>query len=100
MVVKRGKATRVGLEAIPGIGPALAAKLERIGVQAVSDLCGADPQALYDRLAALEAAPVDRCVLYTFRCAVYFASNTQHDPDKLKWWTWQDKQAASKRRRP
>lgn len=97
--MKRTRATRNELEAIPGIGPALAAKLERLGVREVSDLRGADPQALYDRLAALEAAHVDRCVLYTFRCAVYFASHTQHDPDKLKWWTWQDKPAANKRKR-
>jgi hypothetical protein len=33
---------------------------------------------------------VDRCVLYTFRCAVYFASESKHDPELLKWWNWKD----------
>jgi hypothetical protein len=33
----------------------------------------------------------DRCVLYVFRCAVCFASETAHDPDMLKWWNWKDR---------
>jgi hypothetical protein len=33
----------------------------------------------------------DRCVLYVFRCAVYFAEHEQHEPEKLKWWYWKDK---------
>lgn len=33
----------------------------------------------------------DRCVLYVFRCAVYYAEQEQHDPEKLKWWYWKDK---------
>jgi hypothetical protein len=33
---------------------------------------------------------VDRCVLYVFRCAVYFASESKHDPELLKWWNWKD----------
>jgi hypothetical protein len=28
--------------------------------------------------------------LYTFRCAVYFVSNQQHEPELLKWWNWTD----------
>ena len=31
---------------------------------------------------------MDRCVLYVFRCAVYYARNEEHDPDLLKWWNW------------
>jgi hypothetical protein len=23
-----------------------------------------------------------------FRCAVYYASHTAHDPRMLKWWAW------------
>jgi hypothetical protein len=33
---------------------------------------------------------IDRCVLYTFRCAVYYASNRNHTPSKLKWWNWKN----------
>jgi Pathogenicity locus len=45
---------------------------------------------MYRRLCDLTSAHVDRCVLYVFRCAVYFASNEAHDPELLKWWNWSD----------
>jgi len=34
----------------------------------------------------------DICMLYTFRCAVYFAETygERQDPQKLKWWYWMD----------
>ncbi|MBC8473125.1 MAG: pathogenicity locus, partial [Planctomycetes bacterium] len=32
------------------------------------------------------------CMLYVLRCAVYYASNTEHDPDLLKWWNWKDRE--------
>ncbi|NIV18422.1 MAG: pathogenicity locus, partial [Woeseiaceae bacterium] len=28
--------------------------------------------------------------LYVFRCAVYYASEEDHDPELLKWWNWTD----------
>jgi hypothetical protein len=40
---------------------------------------------------------VDRCVLYVFRCAVYFASEAEHDPELLKWWNWKDAAPLPKR---
>ncbi|MBW8041138.1 MAG: hypothetical protein FVQ85_14200 [Planctomycetes bacterium] len=30
-------------------------------------------------------------MLYVIRCAIYYASNTDHDPKLLKWWNWRDK---------
>ena len=73
---------------IPGIGEKLAAMLRELGYTKVVELSGEDPEQMYRRLTALRGGPVDRCVLYTFRCAVYFASNRVHDPQKLKWWHW------------
>jgi hypothetical protein len=61
-----------------------------IGVRRVSDLRDADPEELYRRLSAQRAAHIDRCVLYLFRCAVYFASHSDRDPHLLKWWHWKD----------
>lgn len=78
------------LQEIPGIGPSLAQDLITLGIQSVPDLKGRNPQALYDQLSALEGHQ-DPCVLYTFRCAVYYASHTKHDPDLLKWWNWKDR---------
>lgn len=79
------------IQNIPGIGPKLAKELVSIGIQKVTDLKNKDPEKLYLKLCAHHGHPVDRCVLYVFRSAVYFASNKIHDPEKLKWWNWKDK---------
>lgn len=76
------------LQEIPGVGPSIASDLRDLGVRRVADLRGADPERLYEQLCALRGAPVDRCVLYVFRCAVYYAGHREHDPELLKWWNW------------
>jgi nucleotidyltransferase/DNA polymerase involved in DNA repair len=78
------------LESIPGIGVRLTELLHSIGIRKVSDLKGGNPERLYSKLEETIGAHVDRCVLYAFRNAVYFASHKQHDPAKLKWWYWKD----------
>ena len=79
------------LQSIPGVGKSIARDLRDLSIARVADLCQADPEALYDQLCALRGAHIDRCVLYTFRCAVYFASEDVHDPELLKWWNWKDR---------
>jgi hypothetical protein len=78
------------LTEIPGVGPSIAQDLWALGIRAVSDLNGRDPQELYGRLCEREGTAVDRCVLYVFRCAVYYASHSRHEPERLKWWNWKD----------
>lgn len=78
------------LQSVPGIGPNLAHDLERLGYADVAALRGQDPEAMYRRLMELEGRHVDRCVLYVFRCAVYFANTPEPDPEFLKWWSWKD----------
>jgi len=78
------------LESIPAIGPKLAQKLKLIGVHRVSDLKDSNPERLYKKLEQTIGARVDRCVLYAFRTAVYYASHQKHDSEKLKWWNWKD----------
>lgn len=78
------------LQVIPGIGKSLAEDLYGLGIRKVNDLVGKDPEELYNRQCEIQGIKVDRCILYTFRCAVYFASNTTHDPKKLQWWNWKD----------
>lgn len=79
------------LEEIPGVGPSLARDLEDLGFTAVKDLRGRDPEAMFDTLCELRGTRQDRCVLYVFRCAVYYASHRKHDPGLLKWWNWKDR---------
>lgn len=84
---KRGKSP---LEEIPGVGPSIALDLHELGLKEVADLRGRDPEELYERLCALRGGHIDRCVLYVFRCAVYYADHSSHDPELLKWWNWKD----------
>ncbi len=62
------------LEVVPGIGPSIARDLNKLGIIKVSDLAGRDPQAMYDTLCKLTHSHLG-CVLYVFRCAVYYASH-------------------------
>jgi hypothetical protein len=82
------------LQKIPGIGPSMASDLCRLGVRQVADLRGRNPESLYRRLCDETGRTVDRCALYVFRCAVYFASESPHNPELLKWWSWKDRPAA------
>lgn len=81
---------QIGLLRIPGVGPSIAADLQRLGIRDVAELRGRNPESLYSQLCRQTGKPVDRCVLYVFRCAVYFASESNHDPEMLKWWNWKD----------
>lgn len=81
----------IRLEEIPGIGPSLARDIESLGYDTVESLCGQNPEAMYERLMSQVGAHVDRCVLYTFRCAVYYAEGGR-DAEKCKWWNWKDEE--------
>ena len=85
--------TKDELEQIPGVGPAIAGDLRAIGITAVAQLKDRDPEKLYRQLCRFKAQPVDRCMLYVLRSAVYYASHSNPDPDLLKWWNWKDRQA-------
>ncbi len=78
------------LQRIPGVGPSLAQDLADLGIRRVTDLRRRSPERLYERLCTLRGSHIDRCALYVFRCAVYFASKSRHDPERLKWWNWKD----------
>ena len=78
------------LKQIPGVGKNIAEDLLDLGFRAPEGLKNENPEHLYERLCALRGRPIDRCMLYVLRCAVYFASHTRHDPEKLKWWKWKD----------
>ena len=75
---------------IPGVGKSIAEDLWNLGLRSVTDLKNQDPEDLYLRLCAIQGTHVDRCMLYVFRCAVYYASNDIHKPELLKWWNWKD----------
>ena len=79
------------LQEIPGVGPRIAAVMESLGIREVGDLRGQDPEALYLRECLVKGYQEDRCALYVWRTAVYYADHETRDPEKLKWWYWKDK---------
>lgn len=84
------------LQEIPGIGPSIARDLRSLGIERVSDLRGRNPERLYDESNRLRGVVQDRCLLYVFRCAVYYASESKPKPRLLKWWNWSDRNLAAK----
>ncbi len=79
------------LQTIPGIGPSMSQDLRDLGIYKIEDLVGQDPERMFKRLRLMHDINMDRCVLYVFRCAVYYASEQQHEPELLKWWNWKDR---------
>ncbi len=61
-----------------------------LGIKSLSDLKDRDPEELYLKVQGQPNIAVDRVMLYVLRCAVYYASNKEHDPELLKWWSWKD----------
>lgn len=85
------QSTLKALQEIPWVGKQIARDLADIGIERVEQLKGREPERLYQKLCDFKAAPVDRCMLYVFRCAVYYASTKNPDPELLKWWSWKDR---------
>lgn len=85
------------LRKIPGVGNAVAEDLFSLGFKSISDLKGKDPEEMYIRHNQLKGSVQDICMLYTFRCAIYFAETPKEkqDSEKLKWWNWMDKEKVS-----
>ena len=79
------------LQNIPGIGPSIKKDLQTIGINCINDLKWKKPESLYNELCKFKKTTIDKCELYVFRCAVYYAENNKHDPNLLKWWNWKDK---------
>lgn len=80
------------LTLIPGVGKSISQDLYNIGIRSISDLRGQSPEELYKQSNAIVGMTQDRCLLYVFRCAVYYAEAEEpwRDPHKLKWWNWKD----------
>jgi hypothetical protein len=88
--VKNQKTQQTDLKNIPGVGVKIEKLFRDIGVTSTADIKKRGPEAMYRQLCEAKASPVDRCVLYVFRCAKYYVSTKKHDPEKLKWWNWKD----------
>ena len=81
---------KTDLTKIPYVGKETEKDLLLLGFDGIASLKGADPEAMYEKECELKGVKVDRCQLYVYRMAVYYAENEIHDPEKLKWWNWKD----------
>jgi hypothetical protein len=81
------------LKTIPGVGKSIAQNLWDIDIRSIADLKGKSPEKLYEKSNSHAGMVQDRCLLYVFRCAVYFAETDEDDRDqqKLLWWNWKEK---------
>lgn len=90
MTPKEKKEILAEFRKIPGVGKTISEDFWNIGLRAIDDLKGQDPEELYLRLCTYQKCKVDRCMLYVFRCAVYYASEKKPKEELLKWWNWKD----------
>jgi hypothetical protein len=72
------------LEAIPNVGPAIAADLRQLSINLPADLVGRDPYSMYDDLCRISGQRHDPCVLDTFIAAVRFMEGEPKKP----WWKY------------
>ena len=77
---------------IPGVGKVVALDLWNLGYKSIKQLAGQNAEEIYILHNDLRGKVQDICMLYTFRCAVYYADTygQLQDPEKLKWWYWMD----------
>jgi hypothetical protein len=79
------------LQTVPGVGISISNDLYLMGFRSVKDFKNKDPEKLYSDFCNLVGHGVERCMLYVFRCAVYYASNKIHEPRLLLWWNWKNR---------
>ena len=78
------------LRRIPGVGKETEKDLLALGYATIEALRDQDPEEIYRQDCRRRGVIIDRCQLYVYRCAVYFASTEHPDPEKLQWWKWKD----------
>lgn len=77
------------LTAIPYVGPRMAELMWEIGIEDMAQLAASDPVRMFQDILDIYGK-MDRCVLYVFRQAVYYAKTENPDPELAKWWNWKD----------
>ncbi len=76
---------------IPGIGANMARHLICAGYSTIEMLKGQDPDDLYAADCLAQGKHVDRCALYCYRLAIYYADHDGQLPeDRRNWWNWKN----------
>lgn len=77
--------TTTDLIKIPNVGKNTKQDLINIGIRCIEDLKGKNPEELYIQDCEFKKYKEDRCQLYVFRMAVYYAEHDTWEDEKLKW---------------
>ena len=82
---------KTDLQKIPGVGKNMEEHLIKAGYPDIASLKGQNPEEIYARDCLAQGMQVDRCALYCYRLAVYYANNSGHlPPERQNWWNWKD----------
>ncbi len=84
------------LEDLPNVGPAIAAKLRRLGIDVPADLIGRDPYALFEELAVRTGERHDPRLLDVFISAIRFMGGEPARP----WWAYTAERKLELARKP
>jgi len=58
----------------------------------IESLRGKSPDDIYTADCIAQGMTVDKCALYSYRLAVYYADhNGELPPNKQNWWNWKEK---------
>jgi hypothetical protein len=91
LVKQSDRASLKELQTIPGVGKSIASDLLALRIRSLSQLRGKNPERMYARRCEQLGQRIDPCLLYVFRCAVYFAETKSPNPELLKWWNWKER---------
>lgn len=82
---------KTDLKKIPGIGKDMERHLIAVGYTSIASLKGENPDVIYEKDCIAHGCHVDRCVLYCYRLAVWYADHDgELPPDKQNWWNWKE----------
>ena len=73
---------------LSGIGKAMLADFQLLGIHTVDQLKDSEPQMLYHELCRRTGQRQDPCVLDTFTCAIAQARNPDLPAEQRNWWYW------------
>ena len=73
---------------LEGVGRAMLADFEILGVRSLDQLARCEPLDLYNELCERTGRHHDICCLDVFRCAVEQARDPNLPPPLRKWWYW------------
>jgi pathogenicity locus Cdd1 protein len=82
-------------QAIPNVGPKMAAELVKLGVTRLQGAAGRDPDEMYHELCAIDAKRHDPCVRDIFAAVVSYADGGPARP----WWDFTPERKAREKTR-